>query len=152
FDVAFTTVNRLCEELFQPESPDSPVQILGLIEAQGQRFDCLWVMGLTDQVWPRDAHPNPFIPIALQKKAGIPQASAESSLAYDRRITDEWKRSAAEVVFSHPMQDEERNLAPSPLISDVPQATLELPDYPRYRDLVFAARKLESFEDIKAPP
>src|SRR5204863_4074658 len=108
--------------------------------------------GLTDQVWPRDAQPNPFIPIALQKKAGIPQASAEASLAYDRRITDEWKRSAAEVVVSHPTKDEERNLAPSPLISELPETPLSLPDYPRYRDLIFASRKLEAFEDIKAPP
>src|SRR5882672_5585255 len=134
FDSALGTLRRLCADtLFQPESPDAPIQILGVMEAQGQRFDCLWIAGLTDQVWPRDAQPNPFIPIALQKKAGIPQASAESSLAYDRRITDEWKHSAAEVVFSHPTQDEERNLAPSPLISDVSESTIELPEYPRYR-------------------
>src|SRR5436309_3482112 len=72
FSAAFATLRRLCAEtLFQPESPDAPIQILGVIETQGQRFDCLWVTGLTDQVWPRDAHPNPFIPVALQKKAGI---------------------------------------------------------------------------------
>src|SRR5205809_1607127 len=114
FDAALATLRRLCADtLFQPETPDAPIQILGVLEAQGQRFDCLWVAGLTDQVWPRDARPNPFIPIALQKKAGIPQASAEASLDYDRRVTEEWKHSATEVVFSHPTQDKDRNLAPS---------------------------------------
>src|SRR5437879_10113539 len=120
FPAAVATIKRLCAEtLFQPETPDAPIQIHGVIESQQQRYDCLWVSGLTDETWPRDARPNPFIPIALQKKAGIPQASAEASLAYDRRITDEWKAAAAEVVFSHPTKDEDRDLAPSPLVFDV---------------------------------
>src|SRR5204862_3266990 len=46
----------------------------------------------------------------------------------------------------------ERNLAPSPLISAVEEKLPAIADYPRYRDLIFAARKLEQFEDIKAPP
>jgi ATP-dependent helicase/nuclease subunit B len=153
FDAALGTLRRLCAQtLFQPESPDAPIQILGVIESQQQRFDCLWVSGLTDDAWPRDARPNPFIPIAAQKKAGIPQASAESSLAFDRRITEEWQRSAAEVVFSHPAKDEERDLAPSPLISEIPESAIAVPDYPRYRDLIFASKKLEQFEDWRAPP
>ena len=152
FGDAFATLKRLCADtLFQPESPEAPIQILGVIESQKQRFECLWVSGLTDDAWPRDARPNPFIPIALQKRAGIPQASAESSAALDRRTTDEWRHSAAEVVLSHPAKDEDRDLAPSPLIAGIAEAPLELPDYPRYRDLLFAARKLERFEDRRAP-
>src|SRR4029077_11961700 len=98
-----------------------------------------WVSGLTDETWPRDARPNPFIPIALQKRAGIPQASAESAAARDRRITDQWQRAAREVVFSHPAKDEDRDLAPSPLISGIPTGNIAAPDYPRYRDLIYAA-------------
>ncbi|TMH22765.1 MAG: PD-(D/E)XK nuclease family protein, partial [Betaproteobacteria bacterium] len=108
FPAAFATLKRLCADtLFQPETPDAPIQILGVIESQEQRFDCLWVSGLTDDVWPRDARPNPFIPIALQKKAGIPQASAEGAAARDGRITEEWKSAAGEVVFSHATKDED---------------------------------------------
>src|SRR5438874_471966 len=152
FPAALGTMKRLCADtLFQPETPDAPIQILGIIESQEQRFDCLWVSGLTDDTWPRDARPNPFIPIALQKKAGIPQASAEGAAARDRRITDEWKSAAGEVVFSHPTKDEDRDLAPSPLIAGIAEAPIALPDYPRYRDLIFAARKLEAFEDYRAP-
>jgi probable DNA repair protein len=152
FAAALATMKRLCAEtLFQPETPEAPIQILGVIESQQQRFDCLWVSGLTDDVWPRDARPNPFIPIALQKKAGIPQASAEGAAARDRRITDEWKSAAGEVVFSHPTKDEDRDLAPSPLTAGIAETPIALPDYPRYRDLIFAARKLEAFEDWRAP-
>jgi ATP-dependent helicase/nuclease subunit B len=152
FPAAMATIRRLCAEtLFQPETSDAPIQVLGVIESQEQRFDCLWVGGLTDDTWPRDARPNPFIPIALQKKAGIPQASAEGAAARDRRITDEWKSAAGEVVFSHPTKDEDRDLAPSPLIAGIAEGSIAVPDYPRYRDLIFAARKLEPFEDWRAP-
>src|SRR5882762_1698241 len=132
---AFSTLKNLCSDtLFQPESADAPIQVLGILESAGLRFDCLWVSGLTDEAWPLPAHPNPFIPIALQKKAGIPQASAEGSLAFGRRITQEWAGSAEEVVFSWPGKEEDRDLAPSPLILDFPASSLSVPDYPRYRD------------------
>src|SRR6185436_7441096 len=120
FAQAFAFVQRLCATtLFQPESPDAPIQVLGVLESAGLRFDCLWVSGLTDEAWPLTARPNPFIPIAAQKKAGIPQASAEASAALDARLTGEWKRAAGEVVFSWPAKDKDKDLAPSPLIVDI---------------------------------
>jgi len=153
FAQALAFLKRYCAEtLFQPESPDAPIQVLGVLESAGLRFECLWVSGLTDEAWPLDARPNPFIPIAAQKKAGIPQAAAESSAAFDRRITEEWKRAAAEVVFSWPQKEEDRDFAPSPLILDVAEKPVAVPDFPRYRDLLFQSRKIESFEDSKAPP
>jgi probable DNA repair protein len=120
FSEALAFLKRHCSEtLFQAESPDAPIQVLGLHESRGLRFDYLWVSGLTDETWPLDARPNPFLSVAAQKKAGIPQASAEASLELDRRITEDWKRAAPEVVFSFPLKDEDRDLAPSPLITDI---------------------------------
>jgi probable DNA repair protein len=150
---AFSFLKRYCADtLFQPESPDAPIQVLGVLESAGLRFDCLWVTGLTDEQWPLAAMPNPFIPIAAQKKAGIPQASAEASAERDRRITDEWKRSAAEVVFSYPLKEEDRDFAPSPLIADIAEKRAAIADFARYRDLIFQSRQVESFSDSKAPP
>ena len=150
---AFARLAHLCREtLFQPESPPAPIQILGVLESAGLRFDCLWVSGLTDEAWPMDARPNPFIPIALQKKAGIPQASPETSAALDRRLTEEWLRAAHEVIVSFPAKEEDRDLAPSPLIAGVPEAVLELPEYPRYRDQLFKLRNLVRTKDPKGPP
>jgi probable DNA repair protein len=152
FDDALAFLKRHCTDtLFQPESPDAPIQILGVIESAGLRFDVLWVSGLTDEAWPLDARPNPFLPIPAQKKAGIPQASAESAAAFDRSITEGWKRAAREVVLSWPLKEEDRDFAPSPLILDVEEKPLTIPDYPRYRDLLFNERSLETFEDAKAP-
>src|SRR5262245_34523669 len=152
FSHAFQTLRKICADtLFQPETPDTPVQVLGLLESAGAEFDHLWVTGLTDDAWPLKSSPNPFLPLAQQRKAGIPEASAETSLALDRRITDGWKRAAGEAVFSHFTREEDSDVLPSPLIADIPSATIEVPAFPKFRDEIFASRKPEKLQDRVAP-
>ena len=150
---ALARLRRLCADtLFQPESSDAPVQVLGILESAGLEFDHLWVSGLTDDAWPLAARPNPFIPVALQKKAGIPEAAADTALALDRRITEDWLHAAGEVVVSHPLREKDRELLPSALIAGIAQGEVGVPPYPRYRDALHAARALESVADGIAPP
>lgn len=145
-------MRRLCAEtLFQPEAPQAPVQVLGLLESAGLEFDALWVSGLTDDAWPLAARPNPFLPIALQKKAGIPEASAETSLALDRRLTAGWAGAAGEVVFTSPRKDGDRELVASPLIGAYAELIPSVPAYPRFRDLIFAHKELRERQDETAP-
>lgn len=148
---ALARLERLCAATFQPEAPPAPVQVLGILESAGLDFDCLWVSGMTEDAWPLAARPNPLVPVALQRKAGVPEAAAETSLALDRRITERWLRAAPEVVFSHAEKDEDRDLLPSPLIAAVPEGEVGVPDFPAYRDLVFCARRSVSFLDENAP-
>jgi probable DNA repair protein len=153
FSRAFRTLQKMCADtLFQPETPDAPIQVLGLLESVGVEFDHLWVSGLSDEAWPLKANPDPFLPLVQQRKAGIPEASAESSLALDRRITEGWKQAAGEVVFSSCSKEQDRDVAPSPLVADIPAAELKLPAFPRLRDLIFASRKMETLQDRVAPP
>ncbi len=153
YSQALAQLKALCADtLFQPESGEAPIQVLGILESAGLEFDHLWVSGLTDEAWPLRARPNPFLPVAAQKKAGIPEASAEGAAALDARITEGWKGAAAEVVLSHYEKEDDRSLAPSPLIAGLARAELALPAYPRYRDLVFRQRALQSIADRNAPP
>jgi probable DNA repair protein len=153
FSGAFQILRRICTDtLFQPESPDTPIQVLGLLESAGVEFDHLWVTGLTDEAWPLKSAPNPFLPLALQRKAGIPEASAETALALDRRITDGWKHAAGEVIFSSYLKDQDREVAASPLIADVPEKQVEVPAFPRFRDEIFKLKRLEISQDRVAPP
>jgi len=152
FSQAFQTLRKICADtLFQPETPDTPIQVLGLLESAGVEFDHLWVTGLTDEAWPLKSSPNPFLPVAQQRKAGIPEASAETSLALDRRITDGWKQAAGEVVFSHFTKEEDRDVLPSPLVADIPAKAVEVPAFPRLRDAIFASRERETLQDRVAP-
>jgi probable DNA repair protein len=150
---ALALLRRACADtLFQPESPPgTPVQVLGILESAGSGFDHLWVSGLTDEAWPLKASPHPFLPVAAQKAAGLPEASAEGSLDLDRRITAGWLAAAGEVVVSSYRKDQDRELGPSPLILGVPEAAVEVPVFASFRDAVFAERRTTTLQDSAGP-
>ncbi|MSQ51803.1 MAG: PD-(D/E)XK nuclease family protein [Betaproteobacteria bacterium] len=142
------------EVVFQPEARTVPIQILGVLESAGMAFDHLWVMGLSDAVWPMPARPNPFVPVALQKRAGVPEASAAASLELDRRITQGWLTAAGEVVLSHPLREDDRELPMSPLIQDLNSSdagVMVAPDYATARSVIHASAKLARIDDGAAP-
>jgi len=150
---ALGRLRRLAAEtLFQPEAPHAPVQILGVLESAGIEFDHLWVMGLTDEAWPIHPRPNPFLPLEAQRKARVPEASIDATLALDAAITRGWCAAAREVVLSHPQAEGERKLLPSPLLRELPQGAVALPAYPRHRDLIHATANIEAIADAVAPP
>ena len=152
FPRAFQVLSKICADtLFQPEKPETPIQVLGLLESAGVEFDHLWITGLTDEAWPLKASPNPFLPLAAQRKAGIPEASADASLELDRRITGGWKAAAEEVVCSFFLKDKDRDVAPSPLIADLQERPIATPNVPRLRDEIFKSRKQETLRDRVAP-
>jgi probable DNA repair protein len=102
---------------FQVENEGAPVQIMGLFEASGLRFDHLWIMGLHDEALPAAASPNPFIPIPLQREHGLPHSSAEHELSFGRNLIDRLLASAPHIVLSYPETEDDRLLAPSPLLA-----------------------------------
>ena len=156
FADALARLERMAAQaIFQPESPDVPVRILGVLESAGLEFDHLWVMGLTDDAWPLPARPNAFLPVRAPRAAGIPHADPATSLELDRRITEGWKRAAPEVVFSHARAQDDSELAPSPLVAGVPTVALEslsLWAAPTLRAAIRGAAKLETRDDAQAPP
>lgn len=154
-----TAVDYLMEltvrEIFQPESPERQIQLLGLLEAADVPFDALWVMGMDDTVWPPYPKPNPFIPQRLQKKYNMPHATAERELAYCERLTEQLKNGAREVWFSHSLKNEESDLRPSPFISALPEQSLTalaLSDFQPAAFRVYANRALEYHIDDQAMP
>ena len=148
---ALSRLRRMAaDSLFQPESPDVPIQVLGVLEAAGQSFDALWVMGLSDDQWPPPCRPNPFLPLALQRAAGLPQGSAEHALATARRMTARWCVAAREVVLSHPLHEGDRELQPSPLITAA-AAKPDITAYSEFGAAIHAARAMTAESEDTAP-
>ena len=140
---------------FQPESPESPLQVLGALEATGLHFDHLWVTGLTDESWPGPPSPDPFLPIRLQREAGVPRCSPERELAFAMLVTDRLLASSPDVVLSYPTHDGDRELSPSPLILSIPRTTVaDLPvsDIATCVDAIHQSRVLEQIVDEVGPP
>ncbi len=152
FVEALGRLQRLAADtLFQPETLAVPIQVLGVLEAAGAAFDHLWVMGLSDEVWPMPPRANPFLPLRSQSRAGVPNVSPASALAAAQRLTAEWLSGAAEVVLSHPRREGDRDLAASPLIAHVAAGDPAVPEYPTWRDAIHRAALLERVADARAP-
>ena len=133
---------------FQPQrDPDARLDVLGMLEAEGGRWDAVWILGLTDEVFPAVARPNPFIPLSALRRAGAPRATPEREREWAGQMFAHLCALAPNVVLSSAMHEGERGLRPSPLISHVPLSefmqTGEAPS--------FAPSPLESLEDLKAP-
>jgi ATP-dependent helicase/nuclease subunit B len=102
---------------FQVEDEGAPVQVMGMLEAAGLRFDHLWIMGLHDEALPAPANPNPFLPTALQREHRLPHSTPEHELEFAQKLIDRLLASAPDVVLSYPETEGDRALAPSPLVS-----------------------------------
>lgn len=152
---ALHQLRRLAQDrLFQPKTPEVPVQVLGVLEASGLVFDHVWIMGLDDEQWPPAASPNPLLPIALQRRLGLPHAAPERELVFARRATARMLASAREVIVSHAQTEGDRLLHPSPLIASLPAVELAatLPARaPFYREAMHASGALETVVDAQAP-
>lgn len=120
---------RFCSQtLHQAQSTwIQPIQVMGMLEAGGQDFDALWVMGLDDEAWPRPAQPNAFLPLRWQRQNQLPRCDAARELEYARRLTARLSDSAQQVVMSFAKQKGEAVSMPSPLI--------ELERWPSYQAL-----------------
>ena len=161
---ALMLLNRLtADTVFQPEADSGnagapAVQVLGILESAGHAagtFDAMWITGLTDAAWPLAATPNPFIPVSLQRSAGIPESSAVLALALDKRITQGWLTSASEIVFSHAQfsstaaADEVRRA--SALTADVP-ITDAPPIETNMAEAMLAARANDPAQALETTP
>jgi probable DNA repair protein len=100
------------------EDEGAPVQVMGMLEAAGLRFDHLWIMGLHDEALPAPANPNPFLPVCLQRQHRLPHSSSERELEFASKLMDRLLASAPQVVLSYPESEGDRVLTPSPLVAD----------------------------------
>ncbi len=155
YAAAFSLLARMAaERIFQPESPAVPVQVMGLLEASGLEFDCLWITGLDDAAWPASPRPNPFIPVELQRRHGLPHACAAWEFGFAQRLTAGLLSCAAQVIVSHPRRSGDEDLRPSPLIAHLPaEDAAAAGTCSALHPLILAARPpLESLVDQRAPP
>jgi probable DNA repair protein len=137
---------------FQIENEGAPVQIMGLLEASGLRFDHLWVAGLHDEALPAPAHPNPFLPLSLQREHSVPHSSPERELDFAKRLLAGLLASAPNVVLSYPAADGDRMLGPSPLVEGEWRSAPEIPISSEWVQRIREAASIAELHDEIAPP
>lgn len=138
------------ESIYQPQSRDVPIQVMGILEAQYLQFDYLWVMGLHDGVWPPACQPDAFIPISLQRKYAMPHNSAERELMVAQTQLRRLSGNANDLLFSYPCQQGDEVLRPSTLIVDHAEIEFDQVEnwnQPLWSKRIHEAGSLESWQD-----
>ncbi|MDB6062354.1 MAG: hypothetical protein JWM78_2457 [Verrucomicrobiaceae bacterium] len=112
-------------QVFQPKTADTPVQVLGVLEAAGLQFQGLWLCDMSDDRWPAPASPQPLLPRELQRQLRMPRCDADREYAIAARLTRSLLDSAFDVVVSYQREREEVVRRPSPLFAHLEEISLQ---------------------------
>ena len=104
------------ETVFQPESEDYAVQLMGPLEASGAEFDAIWIAGVSASHWPPAGNPSPLLSRRLQRQKGMPDADPDDTVTYARNLLMHLGSSADEVVCSYPLTEDDAEQTPSDLL------------------------------------
>lgn len=107
------------DTIFQPESEEAVVRVMGPLEAAGLQFDRLWVTGLAAVDWPPAGQPLVLLSRDLQRDYGMPDADPQDTATYAQRVLDRLSRSSADAVFSYPAMIGDAEQLPSALLTDI---------------------------------
>jgi len=118
YEEAQQRLRQFClSAVFQSQTADSPIQVLGILEAAGLQFSHLWLTGMSNNMWPAPPSPSPFIPLSLQKRHKMPHASAERELQYAAVLLDHYQQTTRQLVASFAQLDDGVPQLPSSLVS-----------------------------------
>lgn len=108
---------------FQPATGDPAVTLTDALCDPVVAYDGIWVTGLHAETWPLPVAADPFLPVAAQRAAGVPEASLEGQLAFARQLLGRLRAASGELVVSRPAQRDEGRTTPSPLLAEWDGAT-----------------------------
>lgn len=150
-DIVMAVQQAADNTVFQAQGSSAPVQVLGPLEAIGQQFDALWVLGANDETLPMPVRPDPYIPREWQRELSMPRASVAKEQAWAQQMVRQLSGSAGDVVFSYFAADGDNPYRPAqavvamesaPALADAAQSWLfELP----------GVANIESLKDSEAP-
>lgn len=155
---ALNVLGRLARSTpFQPQRDVSArLDVLGMLEAEGGQWDGVWVLGLTDEVFPAIAKPNPFVPLSELRRVGAPRATPEREREWAAHMFSQLCALAPSVVLSSAKHEGERGLRPSPLMQHIevtPADSLTFNEAPQSEPVEFVqdeqAPVLRAEENVK---
>lgn len=104
---------------YRPADEDVPVTVSPMLADPVVVYDGIWVGSLSADALPMPPAPDPFLSLAAQVAAGVPEASASGRRAQAQALLAAWRCATAELVLSVPALDGDLELLPSPLLSDL---------------------------------
>lgn len=140
--------------LFEIQSHDGTIQVLGLLEAAGLNADHIWVMQVDDETWPAAARPNPLLPAELQRQQSMPHSSAEREYQFNQQMLQRLQQSCQHLIVSYHQHDADRELNISPLLQPLTLQTfnpIEKSDTETLAEQISNSTHCVEFVDQQAP-
>jgi probable DNA repair protein len=110
---------QLANSLFQPQTPDCPVQVMGLFEALSIQFDAIRMVGVDNNLWPARTNPNPYLPFGLQKQLEMPNANPARELQLCQQQFASLQQQCSSLLMSHVNDTGDEGHKVSPLLERV---------------------------------
>jgi probable DNA repair protein len=107
------------ETVYQAESDEAVVQVMGPLEAAGLQFDALWIAGVSDRNWPPSSRPLTLVSRELQRSHGMPDASPADTLDFSTRVLQRLLASAPQLTVSFSISEEDVQQSASELLGDL---------------------------------
>ena len=117
----------LDETVYAPESADAPILIAGPAETAGLSADAVWFLGASEDAWPAAGSTHPFLPLELQREAGMPHAHPRLDWELAQAITTRLLASTDVLCFSYSHQREDVEAQPSRLALQFAGKPVRLP-------------------------
>ena len=108
---------------FEPQTLPAPITVVDPDSVSGMRFEALWIMGCEAARLPPAPEPDPFLPLRLQQRAGIPDASAVATRERAERDFAALRGIADQVVCSWSRHVDDAEQTPSPLLDGLEALT-----------------------------
>ncbi len=141
------------DTVFQPESDDALLDVLGLLETAGLEFDALWLGGLDASRWPPPGNPLALVNRRLQREHAMPDATPADTLAFARRTLERLHAAAPERHVAWARSEDDAELLPSPLLAGADAATSGDDDDPGWHAATrLGCGRLRPIDGDAAPP
>jgi ATP-dependent helicase/nuclease subunit B len=114
---------------YRPADEDTPVTISPVLADPVVRYDGIWVAHLSADALPASLAPDPYLPLAAQLAAGLPQASAPARRGEAEALLRAWRAGTDALVLSVPQREGDLEVLPSPLLAAFPAAGSDTRSY-----------------------
>lgn len=145
----------------QTDNDAAQVHIVSASEAIGLVFDHVWILGVHDRAWPEAKMPHPFLPLTLQRRAGmsaaLPAMQREESFKQFQTVLG----AASHVTVSYPRQIDDEECVASPLLAQCDVERRDRDDENRSIDahesnrsvaqIVYESKLIETIVDDRGP-
>lgn len=121
---AFHLLERLCrQQIFQPQrAATARLDVLGMLEAEGAKWDAVWILSMQDDVLPTVPKPNPLIPKIALQRVGAPRSDHQREFLWAEGMLKSLLETAPEINISWHAFSGEMPTKASPLLAHyVPQ-------------------------------